>query len=59
MEEEIYQKKEPTNKVKSTNKDEERNGKGRRKNGGVVISPIFFGEASHCWGCLAMFQGFN
>lgn len=31
----IYmKKKEPTNKVKSKNKDEERNGKGRRKNGG-------------------------
>lgn len=24
-----------------------------------VISPIFFGEVSHCWGCLAVFQGFN
>jgi len=23
------------------------------------ISPIFFGDESHCWGCLAVFQGFN
>lgn len=31
--------------------------RGGEKRGG--ISPIFFGEVSHCLGCLAMFQGFN